>query len=97
MSCVFNQYQVLVEKNKKVGLWNLKTKKFDLPTVYDDIQVFNQNLLLKRNDLYTSFPNIGKKTKYKKLEPYIEYFARFETPDGKKGWVDRKGKEYFDQ
>lgn len=96
MSCVFNQYQVLVEKNKKFGIWNLKTKKFDLPTLYEDIQIFSQNLILKRKDLYTSFPNIGKKTKYKKLEPYIEYFARFETPDGKKGWVDRKGKEYFD-
>ncbi|KFF09036.1 hypothetical protein [Chryseobacterium luteum] len=97
MSCIFNQYQVLVEKNKKFGIWNLKTKKFELPAHYEDIQVFDQNLILKRNDLYTFFPNIGKKTKYKKLEPYIEYFARFETPDGKKGWVDRKGIEYFDQ
>lgn len=93
----FSQYQVIVKKNNKFGIWNLSTQQFDFPIMYDEIQVFNQNLILKQNDLYTSFPNIGEKVKYKKLDPYIEYFARFETPDGKKGWVDRKGKEYFDQ
>lgn len=96
-NAAFSQYQVIVKKNNKFGVWNLSTHQFDLPIIYDEIQVFNQNLILKQNNLYTSFPNIGKKVKYKRLDPYIEYFARFETPDNKKGWVDRKGKEYFDQ
>lgn len=92
----FSQYQIIIKKNNKFGVWNLKTKKMDIPLAYDEINVYEKNLILKADNLYTSFPNIGKKTKYKKLEPYIEYFARFETSDGKKGWVDRKGKEYFD-
>lgn len=93
----FNSFLVIVEKKNKFGIWNLKTKNLKLPIVYDEIQVYDRNLILTRKNLYTSYPNTGAEPKYKKLEPYIEYFARFETVDGKKGWVDRKGKEYFDE
>lgn len=88
---------VLVKGNGKHGLWSLNTREYVLPLEYDGIKHFISYLYLKKNGLMTFYPNIGKKPKYKKLTPYQDFFARFETPDDKKGWVDRKGKEYFDQ
>lgn len=88
---------IILKKSKKYGVWDFKEEKIILPFEYNKIISYQTYLLLEKNGLVTFYPNIGTEPKYKKLEPYIEYFARFETPDGKKGWVDRKGKEYFDQ
>lgn len=88
---------VLVKGNKKQGLWSLLERKYILPLEYDEITYFTSYLHLKKNGLVTFYPNIGKEPKYKKLAPYQDFFARFETPEGRKGWVDRKGREYFDQ
>jgi len=88
---------VLLKENKKYGVWSLLEEKYIISLEFDKIQNFTSYLSLEKNGLSTFYPNIGTEPKYQKLEPYIEYFARFETPDGKKGWVDRKGKEYFDQ
>lgn len=88
----------IVSKTKgKYGVWDFQNEKIILPYEYQKIIPFHNYLLLKRENLYTFYPNIGIEPKYKKLEPYIGYFARFETVDGRKGWVDRKGKEYFDE
>lgn len=83
--------------NGKYGVWDFQNEKIILSYEYQKILPFHNYLLLKRENLYTFYPNIGIEPKYKKLEPYIGYFARFETVDGRKGWVDRKGKEYFDE
>ena len=88
----------IVSKVKgKYGVWDFINEKIVLPYDYQKITPFHNYLLIKRKNLFTFYPNIGTEPKYKKLEPYIGYFARFETVDGKKGWVDRKGKEYFDE
>lgn len=79
------------------GVWDFRDEKIILPYDYQKITPFRSYLLLEKNGLATFYPNIGTEPNYKKLEPYIGYFARFETIDGKKGWVDRKGKEYFDE
>ena len=34
--------------------------------------------------------------KYKTLDDFKESLARFTLPDGRKGYVDLKGKEYYD-
>ncbi len=87
---------VISKKKNKYGVWDFKEEKIILPFKYDKIIPNNSYLCLEKNGLKTFYPNIGTDPKYKKLEPYIEYFARFETTEGRKGWVDRKGKEYFD-
>lgn len=88
----------IVSKIKgKYGVWDFINEKIILPFNYQKIVPFHNYLLIEKNGLVTFYPNIGTEPKYKKLEPYIGHFARFETPDGKKGWVDRKGKEYFDE
>lgn len=88
----------IVSKIKgKYGVWDFVNEKIILSYDYEKIVPYHNYLMIKKNKLYTFYPNIGTKAKYKKLEPYIGYFARFEAIDDKKGWVDRKGKEYFDE
>lgn len=92
-----NDYFVVVEKRGKYGVWDFQRKKKILPFIYDKVDPNATYIYLEKKGLATFYPNIGAKPKYKKLEHYIEYFARFETIDGKKGWVDRNGKEYYDK
>ncbi|AZA47630.1 hypothetical protein EG346_05255 [Chryseobacterium carnipullorum] len=88
---------VIAEVENKYGVWDFKDKKAILPFEYDKIISYQKYLLLEKNGLVTFYPNVGTEPKYKNLESYIGAFTRFETPDGRKGWIDRKGKEYFDQ
>ncbi|MGK6342365.1 hypothetical protein ACMGDK_09010 [Chryseobacterium sp. DT-3] len=88
---------IISKIKNKYGIWDFKDQKIILPFEYSEIISYQKYLLLKKNRLVTFYPNIGSEPKYKKLEPYVGNFARFETPEGKKGWVDIKGKEYFDQ
>lgn len=81
----------------KYGVWDFIDEKVILPFSYQKIVPFRNYLLIEKKGLLTFYPNMGTEPKYKKLDPYIGYFARFELPNGKKGWVDRNGREYFDE
>lgn len=87
---------IILKKNGKYGVWNFMDEKQTLPYKYAKITSYYNYILLEKKGLKTFYPNIGKTPKYKNIEPYIANFARFEYPNGKKGWVDRSGKEYFD-
>jgi hypothetical protein len=50
---------------------------------------------LQKNNLYFYFP-FQKDFKYKTLGDFQGNFARFELPNGQKGWLDLEGKEYLD-
>ncbi len=60
------------------------------------------NVLLRKSGLlgyYLKKENRFIEPKYKSLQPYnLTYglLARFELPDGRKGYVDLKGNEYYD-
>ncbi|RZJ51730.1 MAG: hypothetical protein EOO44_13965 [Flavobacterium sp.] len=88
---------IILKVNKKYGVWDFEKRKEIITFQYKRIIPYQNYLSLEKDGLSTFYPNIGIEPKYKKLEPYTGAFARFETPDGKKGWVDRKGKEYFDE
>ncbi len=49
----------------------------------------------KKNNLYKLYP-LQEDFKYKSLEDFKFGFARFELPNGKKGWLDLEGIEYLD-
>lgn len=51
---------------------------------------------ISKNNLYTYFP-IVKEIKFKSIEKFQGNFARFELPNGKKGWLSKEGKEYYDE
>lgn len=88
---------IILKLNGKYGVWDFKEQKEIIPFHYKKIIPYQNYLYLEKDGLSTFYPNIGTDPRYKKLGPYLGAFARFETPDGKIGWVDRKGKEYFDQ
>jgi len=88
---------VIAKKRRAFGVWDIEEKKQIIPFEYNKIlPKRGTHLLLERGNLKTYYPFIGITPKYKYLGDYIEYYARFEYPDGKKGWVDRTGVEYFD-
>ncbi|WP_324026350.1 hypothetical protein QSV08_02680 [Maribacter sp. BPC-D8] len=88
---------IIVKKSGKFGVWDLEKEKCIISFDYKSIEPKKgTHLLLSKNNLVTYYPYIGLIPKYKYLSDYNEYYARFEYPDGKKGWVNRKGIEYFD-
>lgn len=50
---------------------------------------------IRKNDLYQFYP-LQKEFRYKKLDDFQGNFARFELPNGQKGWLSLDGKEYKD-
>lgn len=85
------------KKRGKYGLWNFENDSIIIPFEYKNIRPNTSYLTLKKNGLYTFYPNIGTIPKYQKLDDYIEFYARFEFTNRKKGWVNRKGDEFFDE
>jgi hypothetical protein len=80
----------------KIDEQNLKFNNL-LPKNLDSIVTINQDLYkISKNNLFTYYPLV-KEIKYKKLEAFQEDFARFELPNGKKGWLSLDGKEYLDK
>jgi hypothetical protein len=53
-------------------------------------------VLMEKNGL-KGFYEISKELRYKTLKPFSDGFARFSLPDGRKGWLDSNGNEYFDE
>ena len=51
---------------------------------------------LKKNNLYLYYP-LQKHFRYVTLNDFQGYFARFELPNGQKGWLSLEGKEYLDE
>lgn len=105
------KYPILMYTKLKNGKYNLNTIEYlisknpnneienynnTLPKNLDSICKINQDVyLIEKNNLFTYYPLI-KEIKYKSLEKFKENFARFELPNGKKGWLSLDGKEYFD-
>lgn len=111
MSSFGVQYPLLLYTKLNNGKFNLNTIEYlitenpsdtivafnaGLPKNLDAVTVTGeQKYLIEKGGLFTYYP-IMKTIKYKKLEPFQENFARFELPNGQKGWLDLKGNEYPD-
>ena len=68
-----------------------------LPKNLDSLTKINNDVYyITKNNLCTYFP-IKKEIKYKSIEKFQGNFARFEFPNGKKGWLSKDGKEYLDE
>lgn len=82
----------IYKKNKSSKYYLKKSKNKKL---YEKMEVVDGNyLLLKRNGLYGYYERT--KIIYKSLGKYVDDLASFELPDGRKGYVDTKGNEYYD-
>ncbi len=74
----------------------IETYDKQLPKNCDTISELNQlTFLIEKEGLFTYYP-IMKAIKYKKIEDFKGNYARFELPNGQKGWLTLDGKEYLD-
>ena len=88
---------IIVKKKNAFGVWDIKEEKNSILFNYKNITPKKgTHLFLEKNNLVTYYPYIGLTPKYEYLSDYIEYYTRFKYPNGKKGWVSRKGIEYYD-
>ncbi|MEP0213913.1 MAG: hypothetical protein ABJD66_11895 [Cellulophaga sp.] len=88
---------IVVKKKKSFGVWDIKEEENSILFNYNNITPKKgTHLLLEKNNLVTYYPYIGLTPKYEYLSDYIENYARFKYPNGKKGWVSREGIEYCD-
>lgn len=105
------KYPILMYTKLKNGKYNLNTIEYlitenpnleienynnTLPKNLNSISKISQDIyLIEKNNLFTFYPLI-KEIKYKSLGKFQGNFARFELPNGKKGWLSSDGKEYLD-
>ncbi|MCL9770560.1 hypothetical protein NAT47_09025 [Flavobacterium sp. HXWNR69] len=78
---------------------NIASSEFNNFNEYQELQFVEFKYpfyKMKKNNLFKLFP-LHKEFRYKKLEDFQGNFARFELPNGKKGWLSKEGKEYLDE
>lgn len=80
---------VIYKKEGKYGIWQDESK-----TKYDEISFEDSNLKMKKDGLFGFYGYT--EIKYKDIQAFIFNLARIKTADGKSGYVDVHGKEYFD-
>ena len=105
------KYPILIYstlKNKKFNLntfdyflienLNIEQKKTndELPKNLDFLERIDSDIyLIKKNGLCTYYPII-KDIKFKTIKKFEGNFARFQLPNGRKGWLSKNGTEYLD-
>lgn len=82
-------YFLIFEKKSKFGI--IDNSHIYL---YDNIETQNNYLKVQSNGLW-SYYNISKKVRYKILDNFIDELAYFELPNGKSGYLDKNGNEYY--
>jgi hypothetical protein len=95
-----SQKVTIIELNLKNEIFSKKVLVSSIDRYYEmtmrnDFKTFHPFIFQKQN-LYGYYP-LTKTAKYLFLNPLEESFARFELPNGKKGWLDIDGIEYLDK
>ena len=82
----------VVRKKKKI-LYNFKKSKDNKR--YDILEFKAKNRILLGREGMLGYHKLTP-VKYKVLNDFEENLARFELPDGRKGYIDTEGNEYYD-
>ncbi|QHI37036.1 hypothetical protein IMCC3317_24140 [Kordia antarctica] len=80
--------------NGNFNLFDFRKPNTNLLVSMSEIEHIGGFIRFKKDNLYGYF-KIHTKGRYIKLDHFQGFFARFELPNGKKGWLDRNGKEYL--
>lgn len=80
---------VAFKKGDLYGIWG-----HDAIAQYDSIKSLDGLWMAEKEGLYC-YPEISKAAKYTHLAPFQNHLAAFELPDGQKGFIDKRGKEYL--
>ena len=87
----FEYYFENEEKSKKLKIYKLQNAE-----IIFKVETKKNMYIIKKHNLFMLFP-INKDFKYRLLSTFQGNFARFELPNGQKGWLSLDGKEYFDE
>ncbi|WP_420575104.1 hypothetical protein [Kordia sp.] len=60
----------------------------------EEVKTYGNMIRFKENNKY-GYYGIHSKGRFKKLDAFQGFFAKFELPNGQKGWLDKTGKEYL--
>jgi len=98
--CEF-EFSFHLRKYSLVSLRFIEEKKAEVEILLKNLEEIKSSgyfypIIYKKDSLWGIYP-AQKQPKYKKLDKFVGYLARFETIEGKKGWVDYWGKEYYDE
>ena len=92
-----------VRQSTKWGVLNAKGKLV-LPLAYDAIRAAATNAfaypIVEQAGRFGYLDNEGKlmiQVKYTTAEPFVGEVARVTTPEGKTGYIDSRGQEYFEE
>ncbi|HMR87992.1 MAG TPA: hypothetical protein PKD51_07555 [Saprospiraceae bacterium] len=91
------QIQSQIAKDSLTNVINNIKDDIEITTLFEgDIEAFGyyHPIRFKEKNLYGYYPQ-NKKAKYLRLEKFNFFYAEFELPNGKKGWLDIYGNEYF--
>jgi len=91
------QIQLQIEEDSLTNVIDKIKKDIEITTLFEgDIEAFGyyHPIRYKENNLYGYYPQ-NKEAKYVKLEKFNFFYAEFECPNGRKGWLDIYGNEYF--
>ncbi|MCB2378426.1 WG repeat-containing protein [Hymenobacter sp. BT635] len=93
---------LFVRQGQKWGVLNNKGK-LTLPIEYDAIRAVEANnfafAIVEQQGLYGYLAEDGRllvPLKYSAAEPFVASVARVTTPDGRSGYIDTRGREYFE-
>lgn len=89
-----NRLGYFIDPDFKNGIYIEKYQ--NLQSVKGDSKKGQPNFKIEKNNLFMYFP-LQKDFRYKTLGEFQGNFARFELPNGQKGWLDMDGKEYLDK
>ncbi|MEM6718599.1 MAG: hypothetical protein AAF611_04775 [Bacteroidota bacterium] len=93
LAAVHAPYFVTRNANGLFSMWNLREPQYAQLQNVTHIEYVGDKIRFVENNLY-GYYGIHLKGRYKKLDQFQRFFAAFELPDGRKGWLDRNGKEY---
>ena len=86
---IAGKIKIVNEENKT----KYSFKRSDTLKIFDKLVSVNGLLLVQSNSL-VGYYGLSK-IKYSSLEPFVYGLARFTLPNGTVGFLDRRGKEYF--
>ncbi len=93
----YNYYLIETPEKQQLASLNQQKSNTEFEILFEGtLEVFGYNHPIKfqEGNLYGYYPQ-NKSAKYKKLEKFDFFFAGFELPNGKKGWLDINGNEYL--
>lgn len=88
-------YIITKHTNNQYSMFDVYNPAKKLLEAVEIIEVLETGIRFKENNLY-GYYRIHNKGRYQKLDEFQGFFAKFELPNGQKGWLDRNGKEYLD-